>query len=108
MDKGRGDLCCTTVSFDLWTIDLPRPPNHKILLDAGDSAAFSSIFLASSFSCSRPLPIPPQRQYPAESVRGLRKPLVLAAEGNEKHEIHIRYYTSNIIIIASRYCKRGL
>jgi hypothetical protein len=26
---------------------------------------------------------------------------VLAAEGNEKHEIHIRYYTSNIII-ASR------
>jgi hypothetical protein len=24
---------CTTVSFDLWMIDLPRLPNHKILLD---------------------------------------------------------------------------
>jgi len=36
LDKGRGDLCCTAVSIDLWTIDLPRPSNHKILLDAGD------------------------------------------------------------------------
>jgi len=62
MDKGRGDLCCTAVSIDLWTIDLPRPPNHKILLDAGESAAFSSIFLASSFLCSQaestPAPAP--------------------------------------------------
>jgi len=53
MDKGRGDLCCTTVSIDLWTIDLLRPSNHKILLDAGDSATFSSIFLAWSFFCSQ-------------------------------------------------------
>jgi hypothetical protein len=70
MDKGRGDLCCTAVSNSLWTIDLPRPPYHKILLDAGDSAAFSSIFpwtvrqgrLASSFLCSQaestPTPTP--------------------------------------------------
>ena len=49
MDKGRGDLCCTTLSTDLWTIDLPRPHYHKILLDRWVRAAFFGIFLALSF-----------------------------------------------------------
>jgi hypothetical protein len=35
----------------------------KRALDAGDSAAFSSIFLASSFFCSQAESTPPQRQY---------------------------------------------
>jgi hypothetical protein len=48
MDKGRGDLCCTAVSTNLWTIDLPRPPNHKILPDGGDSSRFLSLILAFS------------------------------------------------------------
>ena len=51
MDEGRGDLCCTTVSTDLLTIDLPRHPNHKILADGGESVQFISIFLASGLYC---------------------------------------------------------
>jgi len=39
LDKGRGDLCCTAVSIDLWTIDLPRPSNHKILDTTGRRGA---------------------------------------------------------------------
>ena len=75
MDKGRGDLCCTTVSTDLWTIDLPRPHYHKILLDTGDCRFASSIsrtrgfefFLLPSIVHARPNAMLRERK-PLESV----------------------------------------
>src|SRR3972149_372614 len=40
-----------------------------------DSSPFSSIFLASSFSCSQALSTPAHLPVPRRSMRGLRKPL---------------------------------
>jgi len=51
------------------------PDDHRDnALDAGDAAAFSGIFLASSFSCGAEAPSTPahQRQYPAKTAASRR------------------------------------
>jgi hypothetical protein len=106
MDKGRGDLCCTTVSTDLWTIDLPRPSNHKILLDTpvlrtpspNTTLKFGMGFkmrlsylereLALSFSAPKQSPRPPGcracRNTPASQRKPLDIKMIPEQEGKHK------------------------